>query len=130
MNHEHPFDHLPPWLRQLVESVSGPMGQPGRGRPVGRPGRGFPAGGPPPFGGGEWMRRGFWGGGFGTPWAQPAQRASRGDIRNAILVLLTDEPMHGYQLMQQMAERSGGAWRPSPGSVYPTLSQLEDEGLV
>jgi DNA-binding PadR family transcriptional regulator len=47
-----------------------------------------------------------------------------------VLLLLADEPMHGYQLMQTIGERTGGRWRPSPGAVYPTLSQLEDEGLV
>ena len=45
-------------------------------------------------------------------------------------MLLADEPMHGYQLMQAIADRTGGAWRPSPGAIYPTIAQLEDEGLV
>lgn len=54
----------------------------------------------------------------------------RGDVRAAILVLLAEEPMHGYQIIQQLGERSGGMWRPSAGSVYPTLQQLEDEGMV
>lgn len=58
------------------------------------------------------------------------QRAPRGDVRAAMLQLLGEAPMHGYQLMQQIAERSQGAWRPSPGTVYPVLAQLEDEGLV
>ncbi|RJQ80007.1 PadR family transcriptional regulator [Pseudonocardiaceae bacterium YIM PH 21723] len=57
-------------------------------------------------------------------------KAARGDVRSAVLVLLAEEPMHGYQLMQQISERSDSNWRPSPGSVYPTLQQLEDEGLV
>lgn len=57
-------------------------------------------------------------------------RAQRGDIRTAILLLLADQPMHGYQIMQAMGDRTGGAWRPSPGAVYPTIAQLEDEGLV
>jgi DNA-binding PadR family transcriptional regulator len=60
----------------------------------------------------------------------PGPRAGRGDIRAAILALLLEGPMHGYQLMGEIAERSGGVWRPSPGSVYPTLQQLQDEGLV
>jgi DNA-binding PadR family transcriptional regulator len=47
-----------------------------------------------------------------------------------LLALLAEEPMHGYQMIQEIGRRSGGAWRPSPGSVYPTLQQLEDEGLV
>jgi DNA-binding PadR family transcriptional regulator len=58
------------------------------------------------------------------------RRAGRGDIRAAILALLAEQPMHGYQIIQELAERTGGMWRPSPGSVYPTLQQLEDEELV
>jgi DNA-binding PadR family transcriptional regulator len=57
-------------------------------------------------------------------------RAQRGDVRTAILQVVADEPMHGYQIMQTMRDRTGGAWRPSPGAVYPTIAQLEDEGLV
>jgi DNA-binding PadR family transcriptional regulator len=51
-------------------------------------------------------------------------------VRAAILDVLAVEPMNGYQIIQQIAERTGGAWKPSPGSVYPTVQQLEDEGLV
>ena len=47
-----------------------------------------------------------------------------------MLALLAEQPMHGYQIIQEIGRRSGGAWKPSPGSVYPTLQQLEDEGLV
>jgi DNA-binding PadR family transcriptional regulator len=54
----------------------------------------------------------------------------RGDVRTAILTLLAEEPMHGYQIIGELNERSGGMWRASAGSVYPTLQQLEDEGLV
>ena len=57
-------------------------------------------------------------------------KVRRGDVRTAILDVLAVEPMNGYQIIQQIAERSGGAWKPSPGSVYPTVQQLEDEGLV
>jgi DNA-binding PadR family transcriptional regulator len=57
-------------------------------------------------------------------------RASRGDVRTAVLLLLEERPMHGYQLMQAIAERTTGRWTPSPGAVYPTINQLEDEGLV
>ena len=53
-----------------------------------------------------------------------------GDVRAAVLVLLAEQPMHGYQIIQEIAERSGGVWQPSPGSIYPVLQQLEDEGLV
>jgi DNA-binding PadR family transcriptional regulator len=58
------------------------------------------------------------------------RRAGRGDIRAAILVLLGEQPMHGYQIIQELTERTGGVWQPSPGSVYPTLQQLQDEDLV
>lgn len=61
---------------------------------------------------------------------QPAQRARRGDVRAAILRLLTEEPMHGYQIIREIEDRSGGTWKPSAGSVYPTLQLLADEGLV
>jgi DNA-binding PadR family transcriptional regulator len=57
-------------------------------------------------------------------------RARRGDVRAAALALLAEEPKNGYQIIQAIAERSDGVWRPSPGSVYPALQQLEDEGLV
>jgi DNA-binding PadR family transcriptional regulator len=57
-------------------------------------------------------------------------RARRGDVRAATLLLLEEEPRNGYQLMEEIESRSGGAWRPSPGSIYPALSQLEDEGLI
>jgi DNA-binding PadR family transcriptional regulator len=58
------------------------------------------------------------------------ERAGRGDIRAAILLELTEQPMHGYQLIQAIEIRSGGAWKPSAGSVYPTLQLLADEDLV
>ena len=57
-------------------------------------------------------------------------RMGRGDIRTAVLVELAEEPMHGYQLIQAIEKRSGGTWKPSPGSVYPTLQLLVDEGLA
>lgn len=57
-------------------------------------------------------------------------RMGRGDVRVAILALLAESPMHGYQIIQQIEERSGGSWKPSPGSVYPTLQLLTDEGMV
>jgi DNA-binding PadR family transcriptional regulator len=74
-------------------------------------------------------RRG-WGGGFPGGGSGRGPRARRGDVRAAILALLAEEPRNGYQIMQELSERSGGAWRPSPGSIYPALQQLEDEGLV
>jgi DNA-binding PadR family transcriptional regulator len=73
--------------------------------------------------------------GFGFPFGGygprgRGRRARRGDIRTAALLLLAEEPRNGYQIMQEVEERSDGLWRPSPGSVYPALSQLEDEGLI
>src|SRR3954447_26862627 len=80
--------------------------------------------------GGEHRGGPGWGGpGFPGPRGR-GPRARRGDVRTAMLLLLNEEPRNGYGLMQEIEERSGGAWRPSPGSVYPALSQLEDEGLV
>jgi DNA-binding PadR family transcriptional regulator len=80
-----------------------------------------------PFGPGGFGAFGF-GRGFGP--GGRGKRARRGDVRAAVLLLLEEEPRNGYQLMQELEERSGGVWRPSPGSIYPALSQLEDEGLV
>lgn len=57
-------------------------------------------------------------------------RMARGDVRAAVISLLAERPMHGYQLITEIADRSGGAWKPSAGSVYPTLQQLADEGLI
>ncbi len=88
----------------------------------------------PPWGGpgdpAEGLRRsGFGPGGFGGRGGR-RRRMRRGDVRAALLVLLAEEPRNGYGLMQEIEQRSEGAWRPSPGSVYPALAQLEDEGLV
>lgn len=100
-----------------------------RGRRAARPDSDdFARFGGPPFRGrgrGPWDRgpRGGWGGGRGG-------RARRGDVRAAILALLAEKPMHGYEMIQELDERTGGAWKPSPGSVYPTLTMLEDEGLI
>src|SRR5690349_7004475 len=75
--------------------------------------------------GGPW--RGWWPGPPGFP---RGPKASRGDVRAAILALLREGPRNGYQIMSEIDERSGGAWRHSPGAVYPALQQLADEGLV
>jgi DNA-binding PadR family transcriptional regulator len=97
-----------------------------RGRGGGRRGHargGFPGRppGPPGFHGvGPWP---------GEP-RMRGPRARRGDVRAAALALLAEQPMNGYQIIQEIGERSGGVWRPSPGSVYPALQQLEDEGLI
>lgn len=100
-----------------------PAGPGGQGGPGGWGGHGHGGHGGPGFGhpGGPWRARGR-GRGRG------ARR--RGDVRAAILVLLDEQPRHGYELISEISERSGGVWRPSPGTVYPTLSQLEDEGLI
>ncbi len=66
----------------------------------------------------------------GGPFFPGRPRVSRGDVRTAILHLLAEEPMHGYQIMSELGERTDGIWQPSPGSIYPTLNQLEDEDLV
>ena len=70
--------------------------------------------------------RGGWGPGYGGR----GHRARRGDVRTAILALLGERSMHGYEMIQELEERTGGRWRPSAGSIYPTLQLLEDEGLV
>jgi DNA-binding PadR family transcriptional regulator len=57
-------------------------------------------------------------------------RVSRGDVRAAVLALLAEQPMHGYQIIHEIEERSGGSWKPSAGSVYPTLQLLADESLI
>jgi DNA-binding PadR family transcriptional regulator len=85
---------------------------------------------------------GHWGGGTGGAWGAwwpgpggPAgpprgKKAGRGDVRAAILALLREGPRTGYQIMSDIEDRSAGAWRPSPGAVYPALAQLADEGLI
>lgn len=85
--------------------------------------------GPGPWGAGPppWIAGLF---GMAGQQQQRGPRVRRGDVRAAILDVLAEQPMNGYQIIQQIADRSGGAWKPSPGSVYPTLQQLEDEGLV
>jgi DNA-binding PadR family transcriptional regulator len=87
------------------------------------PGRGFEFGFDP--------RGGFGFGGPGGPRGRGGRgRGKRGDVRAAILKLLVERPMHGYEMIQEIAERSQNLWRPSPGSVYPTLQLLVDEGLL
>jgi DNA-binding PadR family transcriptional regulator len=82
---------------------------------------------------GGWGARGF---GFGPPFGPgfrgpgEGRRRRRGDVRAAILGLLAERPMHGYEMIQELEARTSGAWRPSAGSIYPTLQLLEDEGLI
>jgi DNA-binding PadR family transcriptional regulator len=66
----------------------------------------------------------------GEPRAQSGRRARRGHTAMAVLALLSEQDMHGYQIIQQIGERTGGAWSPSPGSVYPALQQLEEKGFL
>ena len=97
------------------------------------PGPGSPEfGGPPDFGGGPFFKMRTHGPGPGGPFGfgPRRHRMRRGNVRAAILLLLEDTPRNGYQVMQELEERSGGAWRPSPGSVYPALQLLADEGLI
>jgi DNA-binding PadR family transcriptional regulator len=96
-------------------------------------GRGFAAGfGPRGTFGGPGFGAGFGGPGFGAgfPGGPGGARKRRGDVRGAILSLLSERPSNGYGLIKAIAERSGGTWTPSPGSVYPTLQQLVDEALI
>jgi DNA-binding PadR family transcriptional regulator len=101
----------------------------GHGRRDSGPGWGGPLGGPPP-----WVAQMFgpqWGGHAGGRGGRRA-RVRRGDVRSAILDVLgtSAEPLNGYQVIQQIADRTEGSWKPSPGSVYPTVAQLVDEGLI
>lgn len=99
---------------------------------------------------GAWMHGARMRGGFGFPPFPPGgpwpgghgrghgghERRGRGgrgrrhNVRAAVLALLAERPMHGYEMIQELDTRTGGAWRPSPGSIYPTLQLLEDEGLI
>jgi DNA-binding PadR family transcriptional regulator len=67
---------------------------------------------------------------YGRRFSRGGPRARRGDVRAAVLALLDERPMHGYEMIKEIEERTGGLWRPSAGSIYPTLQLLEDEGLI
>jgi DNA-binding PadR family transcriptional regulator len=134
--HEHPFEgrgpfgdprthHEPhfhaPEARGGVPFPPFPPGPwPGPGGPGAPPFGGFPGG----------HGRGHRRGGRGERFGSRGRRSRRGDVRTAILALLAERPMHGYEMIQEIKERSGDLWRPSPGSVYPTLQLLADEGLI
>ncbi|MDH6115774.1 DNA-binding PadR family transcriptional regulator [Kitasatospora sp. GAS204A] len=109
-----PFDRIPGEFAEQ-RGAYGPSFPPGGG-PFGGPFRGGFGGG---FGGHGGRGRGRHGG-----------RARRGDVRASLLALLKERPMHGYEMITEIGERTSGAWRPSPGSVYPTLQLLEEEGLI
>ena len=100
--HEQGHDHGPHGGWPGHHGAFGPFGPPG-----------------PPMPPGPW--------GFG---GRRRGRRGRGDVRAAILALLAERPMHGYEMIQELEARTGGVWRPSPGSVYPTLQLLEDEDLI
>jgi predicted transcriptional regulator len=77
----------------------------------------------PGFGPGPWGGKG--------PWGPPrGRRRERGDVRAAILLLLSEQPRHGYEILTELADRSDGQWQPSPGSIYPVLKRLARDGLV
>jgi DNA-binding PadR family transcriptional regulator len=122
----------PGWSRGGDEEVGRPRSEEEGRRPRGGGRRGHVRGGfagrvpgPPP----GFHDFGPWPGGPGGP-RMRGPRARRGDVRAAALALLAEQPMNGYQIIQEIGERSGGVWRPSPGSVYPALQQLEDEVLI
>jgi DNA-binding PadR family transcriptional regulator len=118
-------------LQDAIRAMSGGYGS-GSGWGSGQRDRGFgrPKGARGWSGGfgGPWG--GWWPGPPGTPGWSRGPKAGRGDVRAAILALLREGPRNGYQIMSEIEERSGGAWRPSPGAVYPALQQLADEGLI
>jgi DNA-binding PadR family transcriptional regulator len=123
-----PRHHLPPHvgdpaehLRDALHAHGGPPLPPFPPGPWPGPGGGFGFGFGPPGPGRHGHRRGRGPGGG---------RRRRGDVRAAILTLLAERPMHGYEMIQEITERSGRFWKPSPGSVYPTLQLLADEGLI
>lgn len=111
-------DFGPASARQQRRSEWGGWGHPGA------------QGGPPP-----WVSGLFGMGGRGPGRGRGGPRARRGDVRSAILDVLrqavrSEESLNGYQVIGKITELSGEAWTPSPGSVYPTIQQLQDEGLV
>ena len=121
-----PFHALLGQVRGAVRQRSAARGHGVRAAPWDR-GRGRPKG--------PWEWQGGAGGPWGAWWPGPSgaprgPKAGRGDVRAGILALLREGPRNGYQIMSEIEERSGGAWRPSPGAVYPALSQLADEGLI
>ena len=111
-------------MRHFHEEFQGHGHGPGRRMRGFGFGPGFPFGGPgPDFGGG---------GPFGPGGRGGRRRGGRGrpNVRAAVLALLLERPMHGYEIIQELDSRTNGIWRPSPDSVYPTLQLLEDEGLI
>jgi DNA-binding PadR family transcriptional regulator len=115
-------------VQRTIRAMSGVRGHGRHSEPWSRE---FGPKGPKQWGGGfggQWGS--WWPGPPGAPGGARGPKAGRGDVRAAILALLREGPRNGYQIMSEIEERSGGAWRPSPGAVYPALSQLADEGLI
>ena len=126
MNPDHP-DHSDRREQHDRFAGGGRFGRPFArgGRPGAGFGPGFGPGGPGPFGGFPGFP------GFGPGGHRGGRgRARKGDVRLAVLSLLADAPSNGYGLIKAIAERTDGVWKPSPGSVYPTLQQLVDEELI
>jgi DNA-binding PadR family transcriptional regulator len=124
-----PWSDLAEQAMRLGKAVAGmAAAQHTEGRAHGRP-HGMRGPFPPAFGpfGAAFGGAGPWG--RGGPWAR-GPKAKRGNVRAAILSLLAEEPRNGYQIIQEINERSQGGWKPSPGAVYPALQQLADEGLI
>lgn len=115
---DSPFGASGPGARRRSEGDAGPFDPDLRG-PRSGGGRGG-------FGGG---RGGGRGGGFGGG-RGGGGRARRGDVRAAVLTVLAETDAHGYQIIQDLAEKTQGRWQPSPGSVYPVLQLLEESGLA
>lgn len=122
----HPFMGRRPQMRDLfaanetADDRRGPRGEDRRGGGRGHRGHGR--------GMGPGLGPGFGGPGFGG--GRPGGRKRRGDVRLAALLLIAEAPRNGYQIIQEIESRSEGNWKPSPGAIYPALSQLEDEGLI
>ena len=113
------WSHFHPFSEHLEHLAAGGGGHGRRGgHHRGPPGAGAPGGGNP------------WGGNPFSFFFHRGPRAKRGDVRAGIIALLAEQPRNGYQIIQELEQRSGGMWRPSPGSVYPALQLLEDESLV
>lgn len=83
--------------------------------------------------GGHGMHGGGWErgrGGGGPRGGRIGRLLEHGDLRFVLLAVIEEQPRHGYELIKELEERTGGAYRPSPGVIYPTLSLLEDEGFI
>ncbi len=126
-HHEHDMHDMHHEAHRQMHGGFQPPFPPGFG-PGGGPG--FGPGGGPGFGFGPGFGRGRDRGRGHGPGPDSGRRSRRGNVRAAILALLTERPMHGYEMIQELDQRTGGVWRPSPGSVYPTLQMLDDEGLI